>query len=140
MRIATQVVFAIFKPLGCICWRQMRSSPKSLPRFSGEDFLALSSVMHIQYLQLNRQPRLPLPTRLPVEPLVLRLERLCEAPEEHSCRILASVLSTDPLAGSDSVLLLRLLVLPVVLLFCVHSGTRFYSDLQSKICMSFVVP
>jgi hypothetical protein len=45
MRIATQVVFAIFKPLGCICWRQMRSSPKSLPRFSGEDFLALSSVM-----------------------------------------------------------------------------------------------
>jgi hypothetical protein len=74
MRIATQVVFAIFKPLGCIRRRQMRSSPKSLPRFSGEDFLALSSVMRIQYLQLNRQPHFPLPTRLPVEPLVVRLE------------------------------------------------------------------
>jgi hypothetical protein len=35
-RIADQDVFAIFNPLGCIRRRQMRSSPKSLPRFRGD--------------------------------------------------------------------------------------------------------
>jgi hypothetical protein len=139
MRIAAPDVFAIFRPLGCSRRRQMRSSPKSLPRFSGEDFLDLSSVMHIRYLQLNHLPCLPLPTRLLVEPLALRLERLCEALEEHSCRIVASVLSTDPLAGSNCILLLRLLVLLVVHPLCVLLGTRFNSDFQGLSCLNFVV-
>jgi hypothetical protein len=95
--------------------------------------------MRTRNVQLNRLPRLLMPTRLLVEPLALRLVRLCEALEEHSCRIVASVLSTDPLAGSDCVLLFRHLVLPVVLLFCVLVGTRFNSDLQSISCMSFAV-
>jgi hypothetical protein len=135
MRIAAQVVFAILKPLGCIHQRQMRSSPKSLPRFSGEDFLALSS-MCTRNVELNRLPRLPLQTRLLVEPLALRLVRLCETPEEHSCMIAASVPSTNTLIGSDCVLLLRHPVISVVHLLCVHLGTRFNSDLQSKNCQS----
>jgi hypothetical protein len=73
--------------------------------------------MRTRNVQLNHLPRLSLPTRLLVEPLALRLERLCEALEEHSCRIVASMLSTDPLAGSDFILLLRHLVLPVVLFY-----------------------
>jgi hypothetical protein len=140
LRIVVQVVLAIFKPLGCIHRRQMRSSPKSLPRFSGEVFLDLSSVMRTRNIQLNCLPRLPMPTRLLVEPLALRLVWLCEALKEHNCRIVVSVLSTNPLAGFDCVLLLRRLVFPVVLLLCVLVDTRFNSDLQSISCMSFAVP
>jgi hypothetical protein len=120
VRIDAQFVFAIFMSLECIRRRQMRSSPMSLPRFSDEDLLELSSVMHIQNVQLNHQPRLPSPTRLLVEPLALRLERLCEALGDLSCRIFASVFSMDPLIGSDYGLLLRLLV-PSVHLLCVLS-------------------
>jgi hypothetical protein len=139
VRIGVQVVFAIFMPLGCIRRRHMRSSPMSLPRFSGEDLLELSSVVRIPNVQLNHLPRLPSPTRLLVELLALRLERLCEAPKDLSCRIVASMLSTDPLIGSDCGLLLRQLVPPVHLL-CVLSSTRFNSGLQSKSYMSFDVP
>jgi hypothetical protein len=138
MRIAALVVFATFKPLVCIRQRQMRSSLKSLLRFSGEDVLAWSSVMHPQNLQLNHLPCLLVPTQLLVEPLALRLERLCETPEEHSCRIFASVLSTNSLRGFDCVLLLRRWF--IVLLLCVLLGTRFNYVLQSLSCMSFVVP
>jgi hypothetical protein len=95
--------------------------------------------MRTRKVQLNHLPRLSLPTRLLVEPLALRLERQFEALKEHSCRIVASVLSTDPLVGSDFVLLLRHLVLPVLLLLCVLLGTRFYSDLQSVSCISYGV-
>jgi hypothetical protein len=52
--------------------------------------------MRIQNVQLNHLPRLPSPTRLLVEPLALWLERLCEAREDLSCRIVASVLLKDP--------------------------------------------
>jgi hypothetical protein len=117
VRIDAHFVFAIFMSLECIRRRQMRSSPMSLPRFSDEDPLELSLVMHIQNVQLNHQPRLPSPTRLLVEPLALRLERLCEALEDLSCRIVASVFSMDPLIGSDYGLLLRLLVPSVHLLY-----------------------
>jgi hypothetical protein len=91
----------------------------SLPRFSGEDLLALSSVMHSPNVQLNSITRLPSPTRLLVEPLALRLERLCEALEDLSCRIVASI-------GSDCGFLLGQLV-SVFHLFCVLLGTRFNS-------------
>jgi hypothetical protein len=57
-------VFAFFIPLGSICRRQMRESPKSLPRFSGEDFFDLSSVMLPPDLQLDPKPQSCLPTRL----------------------------------------------------------------------------
>jgi hypothetical protein len=52
LRVVVQVVFAFFLPIGCICRRQLRSSSISLPRFSGEDSSALSSVVHPPYLQL----------------------------------------------------------------------------------------
>jgi hypothetical protein len=58
----------------------------SLPKFSGEDFFDLSSVMHPQDLQLDPKPQRCLPTRLLVEPLALRLVRLQEAPGEDNCR------------------------------------------------------
>jgi hypothetical protein len=103
LRIAIKVVYA-FLPLGCIRRRQLRSSPMSLPRFNGEDHSVLSSVKLTPYLQLNLRPRWSLPSRLLVEPLALRMERLLEAPEVHSCRFISSVFSTDPLAGSDCVL------------------------------------
>jgi hypothetical protein len=84
---AGHTVFAIFVPLGCIHRRQMRESPMSLPRFSGEDFFNLSLVMPPQYLQLNPIPQSCLPTRLSVEPLALRLVRFQEALEEDNCRL-----------------------------------------------------
>jgi hypothetical protein len=79
------------------------------------------------------------PTRLLVEPLALQLVRRYEASKEHICRINVSMLSMNPLAGSDYILPLRLLV--VVHLVCVHLGTRFNSNFIECIsCMSFVVP
>jgi hypothetical protein len=53
----------------------MKSSPKSLPIFSGEDFLTLSSVMRTQDV---------LPIQLLVEPLALWLVRLYVVPEDHT--------------------------------------------------------
>jgi hypothetical protein len=91
LRIAIQVVNAFFSPLGCICRRQMRSSPMSLPRFSGEDSSVLSSVMLPPYLQLKLIPRWSLPSRLLAEPLALRLAGLLEAPEDHSYMFISSV-------------------------------------------------
>jgi hypothetical protein len=88
LRIAVQAVFAIFLPLGCIRQRQMRASPMSLPRFSREDTPVLSSVRLTPNLELNLLPRMSLPMRLLVEPLTLRLVRLLEALQEHSCRFI----------------------------------------------------
>jgi hypothetical protein len=137
LRIAIKVVCA-FLPLRCIRRRQLRSSPMSLPRFSGEDPLVLSSVMHTPYLQLNLQPRWSLPSRLLVEPLALWMERLLEAPEVHSCRFISSVFSTDPLAGSDCVLPRRQLVIAMVIA-SVGFGSSFISNLLSSLCKSLFV-
>jgi hypothetical protein len=90
------------------------------------------------YLQLKLIPRWSLPSRLLVELLALRLARLLEAPEDHSYRFISSVFSTDPLAGSGSVLPLRQLVHAVVL-FGVVLGSSFNSDFLSSACKSFVV-
>jgi hypothetical protein len=84
-------------------WDRLRSRSLDLG-------VTLSSVKHTQNRQLNLSPRLPVLTRLLVEPLALRLARCCEAPQDHSCRLIASVFSTDSVAGSDYVVLLSLLV------------------------------
>jgi hypothetical protein len=113
LRIAIQVVFAFFLPLGCIHRRQLRSSPMSLPRFSREDpSVKLGGTS--PYLHLNYLPRWSLPSRLLVEPPALWLARLLEAPEDHNCRFISCVFSTDPMAGSDCVLSHRQLVSLVV--------------------------
>jgi hypothetical protein len=138
LRIAIQVVFA-FWPLGCIRRRQLRSSLMLLPRFSGEDLLVLSSVMLTPYLQLNLQPRWSLPSRLLVEPLALRMERLLEAPEVHSCRFISSVFSTDPLAGSDCVLPRRRLGFLAVFITSVGSGSSLTFNHLSSLCKSLCV-
>jgi hypothetical protein len=138
LRIVIMVVCA-FLPLGCIRRRQLRSSPMSLPRSSGEDPSVLSSVMLTPYLQLNFQPRWSLPSRLLVEPLALRMERLLEAPEVHSCRFISSVFSTDPLAGSDCVLPRRQLIFIAMSIASVGFGSSFISDLLSSLCKSLFV-
>jgi hypothetical protein len=135
---ADQAVFAFFVPLGCIRRRQMRESPMSLPRFSGEDFFDLSSVMHPLDLQLNPKPQRRLPMRLLVEPLALRLVRLQEAPGEDNCRFFVRILIGPPsrlqLCSPASTVLL--LAAPFR---CVHLGTCFISVFQSSSCMAFVV-
>jgi hypothetical protein len=123
---AVRTVFAFFVPLGCIRRRQMRESPMSLPRFSGEDFFDLSSMMHPQDLQLNPKPHRRLPTRLLVEPLTLWLVRLQEAPGEDYCRFSVRSLIEPPdrlhLCSPASA------VLSVASsLKCVHLGTCFIS-------------
>jgi hypothetical protein len=138
LKIAIKVVCA-FLPHGCIRRRQLRSSPMSLPRFSGEDPSVLSSVMLTPYLQLNLQPRWSLPSRLLVEPLALRMERLLEAPEVHSCRFISFVFSTDPLAGSNCVLLRPQLVVITMSIANVGFGSSFISDLLSSLCKSLFV-
>jgi hypothetical protein len=117
----------------------LRSSPMTLPRSSGEDPSVLSSVMLTPYLQLNFQPRWSLPSRLLVEPLALRMERLLEAPEVHSCRFISSVFSTDPLAGSDCVLPRRQLIFIAMSIASVGFGSSFISDLLSSLCKSLFV-
>jgi hypothetical protein len=79
---ADHFAFAFFVPLGCIRRRQLRESLMSLPRFGGEDFFDLSSVIRPQDLQLNLKPHRCLPSRLLVEPLALRLARYQEALEK----------------------------------------------------------
>jgi hypothetical protein len=114
----------------------VRASSMTFLRFSGEDFTDLSSVMHILDLQLNPSPHMRLPTRLLVEPLALRLARLQEALEEYNCRFFESEFSTDPLAGSNCVLLLRQHVFSVAYCQCVHLGTSsLNSGLQSRYCV-----
>jgi hypothetical protein len=91
------------------------------------------------YLQLNLLPRLSRLTRLLVEPLALQSARMLESREEHSCRFLSFVFSADSLAGSNCVLLLRRLVIPVVHFFSALLGFRFNSDFQSSSCKSCAV-
>jgi hypothetical protein len=118
----------------------MRESPMSLPRFSGEDFFELSSVMLPPDLQLNSKPQSCLPTRLPVEPLALRLVRFQEALREDNCRFYcpnshrttwqAPVVFSGIGSG-------RFAIVP---LLGVHLGTCFISVFQSSSCMFYVVP
>jgi hypothetical protein len=135
---AVHAVFAFFVPLGCIRRRQIRESPMSLPRFNGEEFFDLSSVMHPQDLQLNPKPHRRPPTRLLVEPLALRLVRLQEAPGEDNCRFPVRILIEPPdrlhLCSPAST------VLSVAsFLQCVHLGTWFISVFQSLSCLVYVV-
>jgi hypothetical protein len=137
-QVADHAVFAFFVPLGCIRRRQMRESPMSLPRFSGEDPIDLSSVRHPLDLQLNPQPQRRLPTRLLVEPLALRLVRLQEAPGEYNCRFSVRILIGPPgrlqLCSSASTV-----VFSIPTFKCVQLGTCFISDFQSTSCMAYVV-
>jgi hypothetical protein len=110
----------------------------SLPRFSGEDFFDLSSVMHHLDLQLNPKPQRRLPMRLLVEPLALRLVRLQEVFEEDNCRFFIRILigpsgRLQLCSPTSTVLLL------VALFRCVHLGTCFISVFQSSSCMAFIV-
>jgi hypothetical protein len=108
----------------------MRSSQKSLPSFSGEDFLALSLVMHPRNLQLNPLPTMPLPTRcwLSRWPFgwwgCLRPLKNTIARSLHQC-------SRQALAGSDCVLLLRQLVL--LGSRCRRKGEGCFSSNVSKV-------
>jgi hypothetical protein len=61
-----------------------------------------------------------------------------EALEDHSYKFISYVFSTDPLAGSGSVLPLRQPV-HVVVLFGVVLGSSFNSNFLSSACKSFVV-
>jgi hypothetical protein len=101
----------------------MRSSSKSLPRFSGEDFLTLSSVKRTQNLQLNSLPCWLVLTRLLVEPLAYG----CQDVVRPLKNIVAGSLCPCSLSTDSCVLPLTLLV--VVYLLCVLLGTRFNSDL-----------
>jgi hypothetical protein len=131
-------VFVFFVSLGCIRQRQLRESLMSLPRFGGEDIFDLSSVIHPQDLQLNPQPHSCLPTRLLVESLALRLVRFQEAPGEDNCRFLSEV-SSDPLAGSNCVLLHRHCAFSVPPLGSVCLVDLFISDSQSAGCLYYAV-
>jgi hypothetical protein len=133
LQVTDHAVLAFFVPLGCIRRRQMRESPMSLPRFSGEDLFELSSVMHPQDVQLNPQPQRRLSTRLLVEPLALRLIRLQEALGEDSCRFFPSEFSSDPLTGSNCFLRHRQYVLPVAPLSCVLLGTSLISVFRVRV-------
>jgi hypothetical protein len=93
---ADHFAFAFFVLLGCIRRRQLRESLMSLPRFGGEDFFDLSSVIRPQDLQLNLKPHRCLPSRLLVEPLALLLARYQEALGEDNCRFFLSEFSSDP--------------------------------------------
>jgi hypothetical protein len=55
LKIAILVVFVVFLLLGCICQRRLRSSPMSLPRFSGDDSLVfeLGGASSISIAQLS---------------------------------------------------------------------------------------
>lgn len=110
----------------------------SLLGFGGEDPSRLSSVMHIQHLQPNFQPRLPMPSRLLVKPLVLRWVRLCEASEDVNCRFSQSMFSMDYLIGSNCILLLCLLGSASNLLSQLV-GFRSVSELLVYGCKSNVV-
>jgi hypothetical protein len=113
-------VIAFFAPLGCIRRRQMRESPMSLSRFSGEDFFELSSV-----------------TRLPVEPLALRLVRFQEALREDNCRFYCPNYHWTPW---QALVVFSGIGSAVVPLLGVHLGTCFISVFQSSSCMFYVVP
>jgi hypothetical protein len=136
---AGRPVFAFFVSFGCIRRGQLRESPKSLPRFSGEDLVDLSSVMLPQDLQLNPKPQMFLPTRLSVEPLALRLVRFQEAPEEHKCRFFCPLSQRTPWQAPVVFFGIGSERFTVVLLLGVHLGTSFISVFQSLSCMSFVV-
>jgi hypothetical protein len=141
LQAGVQADYAIFLSLGLIRRGRVRASPMSFPRFSEEDPFVLSSVLRHLDLQLNHQPQMHQPTRLPVEPLALRLVRLPEALEECNCRFLASEFSPDTLAGSSCILPLRQFGFPAVCLLCVRLGTsRVNSVYQSmSLCMSWIV-
>jgi hypothetical protein len=136
---ASYAVFVFFVPLGCIHRRQMRESPMSLPRFSGDDFFDLSSMMLPQDLQLNPKPQSCLPMRLLVEPLALWLVRFQEALGEDNCRFFLSEFSSNRLAGSNCVLRHRQCAFSVVYLAVVCLDTYFISDSESTSCMSYLI-
>jgi hypothetical protein len=132
-------VFAFFVLLGCIRRRQMRESPKSLPRFSGEDFFDLSSVMLPPDLQLDPKPQSCLPTRLPVEPLALRLVRFQEGLGEYNCRFFCPISHRNPWQAPVVFFSIDSVRFLVVALLGVHLGTIFFSVIQSSSCMSYVI-
>jgi hypothetical protein len=144
MQVAVHAAYSIFMPLELIRRKRVRAFPLSLLRFGGEDILVLSSVMPLFDLQLNPLPRSSHPTRLPVEPLALRLETSQKAPGECDCRFFESEFSPDTLAGSDCILLFRLCgssatSLPRVLLDTRCLGSGFQStNIWFELCCNTV--
>jgi hypothetical protein len=129
-------IFAIFTSLGLILRGRVRASSMSFLRFTDKDISDLSSVMHILDLQLNPSPHMCWPTWLLVEPLTLWLVRLQEALEEYNCRFFESEFSSDPLAGSNCILMLKCLELSVAYCQCVLLGTSSLNFvLQSTSCV-----